>query len=65
MTHRIKYQKNYAHVSDVMKETIDEIITKKVEGRKMSSYRKKYLKHPDAEALVKIDIEKNQDDTSQ
>ncbi len=46
-----------------MKESIDQLITKKVEGLKMSSYRKKYLKHPDAEALIKIDIDKNQDDT--
>ena len=63
MSYRIKYQKNYNHVSDIMKESIDQLITKKVEGLKMSSYRKKYLKHPDAEALIKIDIDKNQDDT--
>ena len=29
----------------------------------MSSFWKKHLKHPDAEALIKIDLEKNDNET--
>ena len=63
MTYNIKYQKRFENITDVMKQDIETVIHKNVEGSKMSSFRKKHLKHPDAEALLKIDIEKNDNET--
>lgn len=63
MNYKIKYQKRFENITDVMKQDIETVIHKNVEWSKMSSFWKKYLKHPDAEALIKIDLEKNDNET--
>ena len=64
MTHNIKYQIRLVDFNNpVMEQEVHDTITKNVEGQKMSSFWKKHLTHPDAEALIKIDINKNTDNT--
>ena len=60
MDYNIKYQKNFSNITEVMKDEAERIIQKNVEV-KMKSFWKKYLQHPDAEALIKIDIESTKD----
>lgn len=60
MDYNIKYQTSFNSITDVMKTHAEEVIKKNVEV-KMKSFWKKYLQHPDAEALIKIDIESSKD----
>ena len=55
MNYNIKYQKRFVNFTEVMKQEAENAITKNIEG-KMTGFREKYLQHPDAEALVKVDI---------
>ena len=55
MIYNIKYQKRFENFTDVMKQVADETIDYNIKG-KMTPFWEKYLNHPDAEALIKVDI---------
>lgn len=55
MNYNIKYQTRFENFTDIMKQVAEKTIGYNVQG-KMTPFWEKYLTHPDAEALVKVDI---------
>ena len=55
MIYNIKYQKRFENFTEVMKQVAEDAIDYNIKG-KMTPFWEKYLDHPDAEALIKIDI---------
>lgn len=60
MTYNIKQQTRFVNFTDVMKAQAEQTIQYNIDG-KMTAFWEKYLSHPDAEALVKVDITRHTD----
>ncbi len=58
MTYNIKYQTRLVDLTEVMKDDVQKALEYNVQW-KMESYWKKHLSHPDAEALIITNIEKD------
>lgn len=58
MDYNIKYQTRLTSITDIMEHDIQQALDYNVQWT-MTSYWKKYLTHPDSEALIKTDIQKD------
>lgn len=63
MDYNIKIQKHLVNITPVMENDIDKTLEHNLFNHKMTTLWKKYLKHPDAEAIVDVTIKKNSNNT--